>query len=80
MVVIASWIVTVRPEMRGAARLVLGGIPGARLGDLVDPLILTTECPEEDFAALHRALTAAPGVRSVSMVAAYRDGEPETGP
>jgi nitrate reductase NapAB chaperone NapD len=78
-VVVASWIVTVRPEMREAARLALGGIPGARLGDHADPLIVTTECPEEDFAALHDSLARAPGVRTVSMVVAYKDGDPESG-
>ncbi len=30
-VVIASWIVTVRPDLRGAARLLLASIPGARM-------------------------------------------------
>ena len=78
-VVIASWIVTVHPESRGAARRALGGIPGARLAraNLADPWIVTTECAEEDFAALHRSLEVAPGVRTVSMVVAYRDREPE---
>jgi nitrate reductase NapAB chaperone NapD len=74
-IVVASWIVTVRPEMREAARLALGCIPGARLGDHSDPLIVTTECPEEDFAAVHDSLAAAPGVRTVSMVVAYKDTE-----
>jgi hypothetical protein len=76
-VVIASWIVTVRPDLRGAARLVLASIPGARVNALSDPLIMTTECDEADFPGLHRSLAAAPGVQSVSMVAAYSDPGPE---
>jgi len=78
-VVVASWIVIVRPEMRDAARLALDGIPGARVGDHPDPLIVTTECPEQDFAALHDSLAKAPGVRTVSMVVAYKDGDLEGG-
>lgn len=73
--VIASWIVTVVPAMRRAARLGLDSIPGARVASHDDPLVLTTECPEHDFPALQGALAAVPGVRSVSMVVAYRERE-----
>ena len=76
-VVIASWIVTVRPDLRGAARQAVASIPGARVNVLSDPLIMTTECGEADLPALHRSLAAAPGVQSVSMVAAYSDPGPE---
>jgi nitrate reductase NapAB chaperone NapD len=72
-VVIASWIVTVLPGMRGAARTGLISIPGARVASHDDPLVLTTECPEPEFPAMHGALQAVPGVRSVSMVVAYRE-------
>lgn len=76
-VVIASWIVTVDPGKRDLARRVLGDLPGARLSDIPDPLVVTTECPDEAFAALHQSLTVVPGVRTVSMVVAYRDREAE---
>ena len=76
--VIASWILGIEPSGRDAARSAVAAIPEARLGDSHDPLVVTTECPDDELARMQQALAAAPGVLTVSMVVAYRDRDGES--
>jgi len=77
--VIASWILNVEPDRRGAARERIAGIAGARVSDLEDPLVVTTWCADGDLGRMHQALAGVPGVLTVAMVTAYKDRAKEDG-
>ena len=73
---IASWLLVVAPGEAGAVREALDARPGIeRRGDARGRLVVVSESPSEAGAleAVHALLTAVPGVRDASLVAALED-------
>ncbi|HET9481264.1 MAG TPA: chaperone NapD [Candidatus Polarisedimenticolia bacterium] len=75
MTVVAAWIVRTRPAGRDAAARALARVRGARVTAGDGGLVVSAECADADLSSMQESLAAAPGVLSVSLVAAYRDEE-----
>ncbi|MBI4168458.1 MAG: hypothetical protein HY510_00820 [Acidobacteria bacterium] len=76
--VVSSWIVRLDSAVAAEGRAFLAALPATRLRDLGGAVVLTTECQKDGLAGLHHTLARAPGVVSVSLVAAFNMDRPES--